>query len=129
MDLYLSGHLHYYERLYGICWDKLNSNFTNDLPSDHVIQKQSQKDYNVEVYSDKCPVFLIEGVAGNSYFEQEEGTNKLSNFTSKLITGTGFGVLSIHGGKKISKELHYTHYKMKTVSEIEIADKVIKRLP
>lgn len=47
MDLYLSGHLHYYERTYGICWNKIYSNFTTDLPQDHTTQTERGVDFSV----------------------------------------------------------------------------------
>ena len=50
MDLYLSGHLHSYERILPLCD---NDTFGED-------------------YSGKCPVYVIEGSAGNDYYVQME---------------------------------------------------------
>jgi hypothetical protein len=38
---------------------------------------------------------VIEGVAGNDYFEEEEGAVKPSEITASVGFNTGFGLLSI----------------------------------
>lgn len=61
MDLYFSGHLHYYERTHSICWNLTNSQY-------HVNIDQ-EKEQGADIYKDDCPVYVIEGSGGNNYFE------------------------------------------------------------
>lgn len=55
MIVYLSGHLHVYERSKSIC-------------KEGVIATNLQTNEVVPTYSKGCAVFVVEGVSGNSYF-------------------------------------------------------------
>jgi hypothetical protein len=63
MDLHLAGHLHYYERTHTLCWDKIKLEET--------IKKNDTLQNDTPVYHTDCPIYIIEGAAGNDYFEEE----------------------------------------------------------
>lgn len=85
--MYLSGHLHYYERTKGIC-DK------EEAPG-YSIEEPKKKEEG-DKYGEKCPVYIIEGAAGNNYFLEPDHAVTPLDFTAKIVEGSGYGILSLY---------------------------------
>ena len=82
IDAIFVGHIHYYERMYGI-----TSNGT-----------VCNKDY----VQPTCPVYIVTGAAGN--IEGLSRTNRTEYYTAKLLSDYGVGVLHVQGSQQLTWE-------------------------
>lgn len=91
VDLYLSGHLHIYERTKPICGG-------------------DEKDFREakvgldNMYTKDCPVFVVDGSAGNTMWVEMTQRYEKKNFSASIVLKTGYGIGSVE-----KRNLTYQH--------------------